>query len=156
MRIATLLSPGKLSNGIKLRVEAAKAIGSVEVNAMHTPGGKYVGAKALADFFTDCASKLASLYEVVLPTIVSRVAASATQVNMTFSEAMDQTVIPPLSAFTSSGNTITGAVWFSSTVLRFTGTGFTAGENFTYTAPAVSYLRDLAGNAVATSSANLT
>jgi hypothetical protein len=156
MKINDLLSPGILANGIKLRVEAAKAIGSVEVTAMRTPGGKISSAKVLADFFTDCASKLSGLYEVVVPTVVSRVAASATQVNITFSEAMDQTVVPALSAFASSGNTITAAEWVSSTVLRLTGTGFAAGENLTYTKPDVSFLRDLAGNAVATTSANLT
>jgi hypothetical protein len=156
MKINDLLSPGALSNGIKLRVEAAKAIGSVEVTAMRTPGGKFPGAGVLAAFFTDCASKLSALYEAVAPTISSRVAASATVVNITFSETMDQTVIPALSAFTSAGNTITAAAWTSATVLQITGTGFAAAENFTYTKPEVSYLRDLAGNAVATSSANLT
>lgn len=155
MRIETLLSPGQLSCGIELRKLASKAISSVEITAMRTPGNKIPGAKTLSDFFTDCASKLASLYETVAPTISSRTATSATQVNIVFSEAMDQTVIPALSAFTSAGNTITAAAWTSSTNLRITGTGFAAGENFTYTQPGVSYLRDLAGNAVATSSANL-
>lgn len=155
MRIESLLSPGSLSNGIRLRTEAAKAIGSVEVTAMRTPGNKIGSAKTLADFFTDCASKLSSLYETVVPTISSRTATSATQVNIVFSEAMDQTVVPALSAFTSAGNTITAAAWTSSTNLRLTGTGFAAGEDLTYTKPAVSYLRDLAGNAVATSSANM-
>lgn len=159
MKINTLLSPGQLANGIKLRVEAAKAISSAEITAMRTPGGKYLGAKALADFFTDCASKLSTLYETVLPTITSRVASSATTVKLSFSEAMDETVVPPLSAFTSAGNTITGAAWGTAGdagKLVITGTGFAAAENFTYTAPAVSYLRDKAGNALATTSANLT
>lgn len=156
MRLETLLSPGNLSQGVRLRSEACNAISSVEVTAGRTPGGKIPAAKTLADFFTDCASKLSALHEEVVPTIASRVAASATTVNITFSEAMDQTVIPPLSSFASAGNTITAAAWVSGTVLRITGTGFAATEAFGYTAPAVSYLRDLAGNKVATSSANLT
>jgi hypothetical protein len=155
MKINDLLSPGLLSNGIKLRVEASKAISSVQIMAMRTPGGRSQTAKGLSDFFADCVTKVAGLFEVVLPTIVSRTATLATQVNIVFSEPMDQTVVPALTAFTSAGNTITLAAWTSSTNLRITGTGFAAAENFTYTQPAVSYLRDLAGNAVATSSANL-
>lgn len=155
MKINSLPSPGLLSNGIKLRVESAKAISSVEMTCARTPGGKTSSAKTLSDFYAACVTSLAALWEVVLPTIVSRTATSATQVDIVFSEPMDQTVIPALSAFTSAGNTITLAAWTSTTNLRITGTGFAAGENFTYTQPAVSFLRDLAGNAVATSSANL-
>lgn len=159
MKINDLLSPGLLSNGIKLRIEAAKAISSVQVTAMRTPGGKFDGAKKLSDFFTDCASQLSALIDSAAPTISSRVATAATTVKLSFSEAMDETVVPALSAFSSSGNTITAAAWGTAGdagKLVITGTGFASGENFTYTAPAVSYLRDKAGNAVATSSANLT
>lgn len=156
MRDITLPSPGLLAKSYDLRRTAASSISSVEVAAARTPGGKTQAAGTLQAFFTACATSLNGLVDVVLPTISSRVAASATTVNMTFSKPMDQTVIPALSAFTSAGNTITAAAWTSATVLQFTGTGFAAAENFTYTQPAVSYLRDLAGNAVATSSANLT
>jgi hypothetical protein len=157
MRIETLLSPGVLSNGFMLRNEACKAISAVEITAGRTPGGRIPAAAALAAFFTDCASKLSALYESVVPTVVSRVAASATQVNITYSETMDQTVTPPLSAFAlPSPDTITAVAWVSSTVLRLTGTGFAAGESLVYTAPATSYVRDLAGNAVASNTANLT
>lgn len=157
MRLETLLYPGNPANGFMLRNEAAKAISSVELVAGRTPGGKIQSAKTLADFFTDCASKISTLYEAVVPTVVSRVAASATQVNITYSEPMDQTVVPALSAFSlPDPDTITGIAWFSSTVLRITGTGFAAGESLVYTQPAVSYVRDLAGNAVASNTANLT
>lgn len=150
MKINDLLTPGVLSNGIKLRIEAAKAIGSLEVTAMRTPGNKVSSAKVLADFFTDCASKLSTLYETVVPTVTARVATSATVLTLTFSEAMDTTVIPSMSAFAITGDTFTSAVWSDSTHLAITGTGFAAAESLTYTKPAVSYLRDLAGNAVAT------
>lgn len=156
MRIETLPSPGVLSNGIKLRVEAAKAIGAVETTAMRTPGGKTSSAGKLAAFFTACAASLSALYEVVAPTISTRVATSATKVTLTFSEPMDQLVAPAVDAFTSAGNTITGFAWISPTVAEVTGTGFAATENFTYTQPLVNGLRDLAGNLVATTSANLT
>jgi hypothetical protein len=150
MKINDLLSPGLLSNGIKLRIEAAKAISSVQVTCMRTPGGKTVSAKTLADFFTDCASQLSSLHEETAPTITAQVATSATQINLTLSEAMDTSVVPALSAFAISGDTITAIAWTSSTNLRLTGTGFAAAESLVYTKPAVSYLRDKAGNALAT------
>lgn len=156
MRLNTLLSPGRLANGVMLRTEAAKAISSVEVTAGRTPGGKTIAAADLAAFFTDCASKLSSLADNTAPTISSRVATSATLVTITFSETMDQTVVPPASAFASAGNTIGVVAWTSGTTLTVTGTGFASGEAFGYTKPAASYLRDRAGNAVATSSANLT
>jgi len=150
MKINDLASPGVLANGIKLRIEAAKAIGSVEVTAMRTPGGKYPGAGTLAAFFTACATALAGLYEAVVPTITAQVATSATQINLTFSEDMDETVVPAVSAFAITGDTITAVAWTSATNLRLTGTGFAAAESLTYTKPSASYLRDLAGNAVAT------
>lgn len=156
MRIETLPSPGVLANGIKLRVEAAKAISSVEVTAMRTPGGLVSGAGKLRDFFLACAASLAALREVVAPTVSSRVATSATKVTLTFSEPMDQLIAPAVAAFTSAGNTITGFVWISPTVAEVTGTGFAATENFTYTQPGTNALRDLSGNLVATTSAALT
>lgn len=155
MRIETLLSPGQLTNSIVLRREASKAISFVEIVAGRTAGGKVPTAATLAAFFTDCASKLSALHEEVVPTVSSRTATSATQINIVYSENMDQTVVPPLSAFTVSGDTITAAAWTSATNLRLTGTGFAAAESLVYTAPAVSYVRDLAGNKVASNTANL-
>jgi hypothetical protein len=156
MKINALPSPGFLSNGVKLRVEAAKAIGSIQMTAARTAGGVTPSAGKLASFFTACASALSALYEAVAPTISSRVATSATLVTMTFSEAMDDSILPTPAAFASAGNTVTAIAWTSPTTLAITGTGFASGEAFGYTAPAVNYLRDRSGNAVATSSANLT
>lgn len=155
MRIETLLAPGLLSNGIRLRTEASKAISAVEITAGRTPGGKTSAAATLQAFFTDCASKLSALVDSVVPTVSSKTATSATQINIVFSEAMDQTVVPDLSAFAISGDTITAAAWTSATNLRLTGTGFAAAETLAYTKPAVSYLRDKAGNAVASFSGAL-
>lgn len=157
MRDTTLPSPGPAASmGHNLRRLAAAAISSVEIVCGKTTGGKTAGAAQLQTFFTACATALNAFVDVAAPTISSRVATSATLVTLTFSEAMDQTVLPPLSAFTSAGNTITARAWTSATTMTVTGTGFAAAENFTYTAPATNYLRDLAGNAVATTSANLT
>lgn len=153
MKINDLLSPGLLANGIKLRVEAAKAIGSVQVTCMRTPGGKTTAAKTLSDFFTDCASQLSSLYDVTAPTITAQVASSATTIKLSFSETMDQTVTPDASAFAISGDTITGVAWGTAGdagKLILTGTGFAAAETLAYTKPATNALRDRAGNQLAT------
>lgn len=152
MRIETLLSPGQLSCGLRLRTEACKAISSVEVTAGRTPGGKTTAAKSLYDFFTDCASQLSALYDVTAPTWAGAVATatSATQINIVFAEAMDQTVTPLPADFAITGDTFTVVAWTSSTNLRLTGTGFAAAETLAYTKPAVNALRDLAGNQVAT------
>jgi hypothetical protein len=156
MRVDTLLSPGLLSNGFLMRREAAKAISGIEIAARRTPGGKTPAAARLQAFFTDCASKLAAMVDAVVPTVVSRVAASATQVNITYSEVMDQTIVPATTAFAITGDTITSIAWVSSTVLRLTGTGFAAAESLVYTKPTLNYVRDLAGNAVASNTAALT
>lgn len=58
MKINDLPSPGLLSNGIKLRVEAAKAISSMQVTAMRTPGGTLASATTLRAFFVACANAL--------------------------------------------------------------------------------------------------
>jgi hypothetical protein len=151
MRIETLLSPGLLSNGIRLRTEASKAISSVEVTAGRTPGGVTSAAGTLAAFFTDCASKLSALIDVTAPTFASgtATATSATQINMVFPAGMDTSVTPAAAAFAITGDTITAVEWTSATNLRLTGTGFAAAETLTYTQPATNALRDIAGNLMA-------
>lgn len=55
MRVETLPSPGLLSNGIRIRIEAAKAISAVEINAgIPANGGKSSSARPLRDFFLAC------------------------------------------------------------------------------------------------------
>lgn len=155
MRIETLLSPGLLSMGVRLRVEAAKAISAIEINAARTPGGKTQSAATLSAFFSDCASKLSGLIDAVLPTVSARIASSATQITISFSEAMDTSVIPALSTFVLATGTGTGTplktslAWVDSTHLKIVGTVMSAGNTVTYTAPAVSFLRDRAGNKLA-------
>lgn len=156
MRYENLTSPGLLSKAFQLRRDAASAISAAQIAAKFSPSGKTAQAKKLYDFFASCVTAMSGLYDVAVPTISSRVATSSTLVTLTFSETMDQTVTPPASAFTSAGNTIGAIAWTSATTMTIAGTGFAAAENFTYTKPATSYLRDAAGNAVATTSANLT
>jgi hypothetical protein len=151
MRIETLLTPGQLTNGIRLRTEAARAISSVEIVSGRTPGGKTQAAGTLSDFFLDCASKLTALIDVTVPTFASgtATATSATQIDMVFPAGMDTTVVPLAADFAISGDTITAVAWTSATNLRLTGTGFAAAETLAYTKPAANALRDYAGNQMA-------
>lgn len=153
MRVETLLSPGLLSMGLRLRTEAAKAISAAEIQSAHTPGGKSSTAATLSAFFTDCASKLSTLVDTTAPTVTGRAATSATQITIAFSESMDQTVLPAKSAFAvaqgSAGGApgaITSVAWVDATHLKLVGTAFAAGNTVTYTKPASNTVRDLAGN----------
>ena len=157
MRIENLVSPGRLANGIKLQTELAKAISSVEVTAMRTPGGKTQAAKQLSDCLASGVTALSGLFDVTAPTmagITTAVASSATTIKLTFAEAMDTSVAPlPADLAVNNGGTVSGVAWGSggdAGKLILTGTGYAAGDTVTYTKPAVNALRDLAGNQVAT------
>lgn len=159
MKINDLATPGLLSNGIKLRIEAAKAIGSVEVTCMRTPGHKTTSAKTLSDFFTSCVTALSGLFDVTAPVVLAAVASSATTIKVSFTEAgagMDLTVTPAAAAFAISGDTVTAVAWGTAGdagKLILTGTGFAAAETLAYTKPATNALRDKAGNQMATNAA---
>lgn len=156
MRIETLASPGVLSNSMRLRTEAAKAISIVEIVAGRTPGGKTTTAKVLYDFFASCVTALSTLYDVTVPTFGTATAVSAVKITLAFSETMDETVTPLPADFAISGDTITAVAWGTAGdagKLVLTGTGFAAAETLAYTKPATNALRDPAGNQVATNAA---
>lgn len=56
MTLTDLLSPGYLSNGQKLRLEAFKAINYARINADRSPDS--TTCADLKAFFLDCAAKL--------------------------------------------------------------------------------------------------
>jgi len=153
MRVETLLSPGPLSNGLLLRIEACKAISGCEVVARRVPGGRTRSAAQLQAFFTDCASKLASIVDATPPTIAAATITrtSATNYNVVFAENMDTSVLPALSAVTIPSRTVTALAWTNATTLAITvAASAVAGDVVTYTAPVVNGLRDVPGNLVAT------
>lgn len=153
MRDTTLPSPGPAASmGHNLRRLSAAAISQVEIVCGKTLGGKTAGAAQLQTFFTACATALNAFVDVVAPLWANAVATatSSTQINIVFDEPMDQTTVPLPAAFAITGDTITAVAWTSSTNLRLTGTGFAAAETLNYTKPAINYIRDLAGNALAT------
>lgn len=152
MREDQLVSPGILAQGFSLRRIAAMAISGVQISAQRTPGGKTQAAATLQAFFTACATALNGLVDSTTPTMAGAtgVAASATQINLTFAESMDQTILPSITAFAvNNGGTVSALTWVSATVLRLTGTGYAAGDTVTYTKPAVNGIRDVAQNQVA-------
>ncbi len=152
MRESTLPSPGIISSGFQLRREAAKAISFTEIVAARTPGGKTRAAATLATFFTACATALDNLKDSTAPTMAGispATATSSTQINLTFAEPMDTSVTPaPADFAVNNGGTVSAVAWVSG-VLRLTGTGYAAADVVTYTKPTTNFLRDRAGNAVA-------
>lgn len=97
MRVETLPSPGLLSNGIRIRIEAAKAISAVEINAgIPANGGKSSTAGPLKAFFDACSASIASIVDVTVPAIAARsVTPSApSRIVLTYSEGLDKGHVP--------------------------------------------------------------
>ena len=156
MRVETLPSPGFLSNGIRIRIEAAKAISSVEINAgIPANGGKASGAKPLSDFFTACAASLATFLDVTLPTPASRSITGSFPKRLTiaFTEGLDPKFVPAPAAFaiTTQVRTIEKVTVDGPYVHLDVTLAFVAGAvNVAYTQPgALTNLRDESGNLVA-------
>jgi len=155
MRVETLPSPGLLSNGIRIRIEAAKAISAVEINAgIPANGGKSSTAKPLSDFFTACAAALSGFLDVTVPTNTARTITPSlpTRLTLAFSEGLDPKFVPAGAAFvTSPTRTFTKVTVDGPLVHLDTATPFVAGAvTVAYTQPgATTNLRDLSGNLVA-------
>lgn len=154
MRETTLPGPGVISQGHELRRVAAQAISQIEIVAARTPGGKTRAAATLAAFFTAAAATLDNIKDSTAPTMAGTTATvnSATQITIVFAEAMTTSVTPAIGDFAvNNGGTVSAVAWVSGN-LRLTGTGYAAGDTVTYTKPTTNFLRDLAGNAVASGS----
>lgn len=156
MRVETLPSPGLLSNGIRIRIEAAKAISAVEINAgIPANGGKSSTAKPLSDFFTACAAALSTFLDVTAPTNTARTISPSTPSRLTlaFSEGLDPKFVPTGAAFAVAGQvkTVTKVTVDGPLVHLDVNTPFVAGAvTVAYTQPgAATNLRDLSGNLVA-------
>lgn len=154
MRVETLPSPGLLSNGIRIRIEAAKAISAVEINAgIPANQGKSSTAKQLDTFFAACRTALTDLIDTTSPTLTSAVIALATPTKMTltFSDDLDTSSVPAAGAFTTTGQIKTAsaiAVYGRTVELTF-GDAFTSDAvNIVYTDGATN-LTDTDGNIVA-------
>jgi hypothetical protein len=106
MRVNDLPSAGLLSNGTRIRIEAAKAISAVQVNAgIAANAGKSSNAKPLKDFFDTCSATLTTLLDVTVPVIAARsIAASNTsRLTLTYGEGLDKTHVPDVTDFAITG-----------------------------------------------------
>lgn len=106
MRVDKLPSAGLLSNGTRIRIEAAKAISAVEVNAgIAANAGKSSNAKGLSDFFTACAAAVSTFIETVVPVIASRsiAASNPSRIVLTYGEGLDKTHVPDTTDFVIAG-----------------------------------------------------
>lgn len=113
MRVETLPSPGMLSNGIRIRIEAAKAISAVEINAgIPSNAGKSSTADPLFDFFTECAAAVSSFRDTTVPTIVARSIRPSNPgvVVLTASEGLDAGHVPANGSFVVLVATVARAV----------------------------------------------
>lgn len=149
MRETTLPSPGALPEGFELRRKAAWAISRCEIVARRSAGGKTQAAGTLAAFFTACASALSSISDLVAPTVSTRVRTGANTLTVTFNETLDTSVVPAKSCFVFTPARTVTAVAVVGTTVVVTATGVIATDSVAYTAPATNFLRDRAGNEVA-------
>lgn len=162
MRDTALPSPGILSQGFLLRRTAAAAISAVEITARLTPGGKTKGAAQLSAFFTACVAALASLVEVVLPTVTTRVRTAVNTAVVTFNEPLDPSTSVPLTSIVFTPARVVTAIVVSGSTVTVTATGVIATDTITYTPPAAAAgqagpdgvktlgIKDRAGNLAAT------
>ena len=157
MRVETLPSPGFLSNGIRIRIEAAKAISSVEINAgIPANGGKASGAKPLSDFFTACVASLSTFLDVTVPAIVARSVTGSfpKRIVLSYGEGLSAKNVPDLTDFVVTGQvrtvekvTIDGPfVYVDVTVALAAGAVSIA---YTQSATASKRLQDESGNQAA-------
>lgn len=106
MKVNDIPSAGLLSNGTRIRIEAAKAISAVQVNAaIAANAGKSRNAKQLQDFFTFCSNQLTTFLDVVVPTIVARsiVPSAPSRLTLTYSEGLDKRFVPDVTDFAITG-----------------------------------------------------
>lgn len=156
MRVETLPSPGFLSNGVRIRIEAAKAISAAEINAgIPANAGKSSTASQLKVFFDACSAAVAGLVDNVVPTIVSRVAvpSNTKRITLVGAEGFDPKCVPAGTAFAITGQarTVTKVTVDGPFVHLDFAVALAAGAvSVAYTQPgATTNLRDLGGNLLA-------
>jgi hypothetical protein len=154
MRVNDLPSAGLLSNGTRIRIEAAKAISAVQVNAgIAANAGKSSNAKPLKDFFDFASAQLTALLDVVVPVIVARsiTSSNTSRLTLTYGEGLDKTHVPAPADFAITGQvrTITKVTIDGPFVHLDVSAPFVAGAvNVAYTQPAaaINRLQDISNN----------
>ena len=154
MRVSTLPSPGLLSNGIRIRIEAAKAISAVEINAgIPVNGGKSKSATNLKAFFDACSAAIAGFVDIVLPVRSTAIiaASNSKRIVLTYTEGLDKKHVPPVTAFAITGQVkaVTKVTIDGPFVYLDVATAFVAGSvSVAYTQPVAvdDRLQDESGN----------
>lgn len=157
MRVDTLPSPGLLSNGVRVRIEAAKAISAVEINAgIPSNAGKSSSAQPLSAFFTACAAALTSFLDVTVPTISARSISASfpKRITLTYSDGLRATAVPDKTDFVITGQVRTvDKVTVDGPFVHIDVTAaFAAGAvsiAYTQSATVAKRLQDLSGNQAA-------
>ena len=157
MRVETLPSPGMLSQGIRLRTHAASAISSVEIFAGRN-GGTSGAATQLHAFFTACATAIAALRDVAVPTVTTRTGTTGVnRVTITTSEALDPRIIPPFTSFVTVPARVINNVTIDGFKVHvdYDGVALVNTNTIAYTQPGTANkLQDLGGNLLATFAAS--
>lgn len=154
MRVNDLPSAGLLSNGTRIRIEAAKAISAVQVNAGIAANlGKSSNAKQLKDFFDTCSAALTTLLDATVPVIAARsISPSNTKrLTLTYGEGLDDTHVPDLTDFVIAGQarTVSKITIDGPFVHLDVATPFVAGAvtvAYTQSVTASKRLQDISGN----------
>lgn len=157
MRVETLPSPGLLSNGIRIRIEAAKAISAVEINAgIPANGGKSSNAQPLGAFFDACKAAVVGLYDVTVPAVVAKsaTAANTKRIILTYGEGLSKAHVPAVTDFavTTQARTVVKVTIDGPFVYLDLDAALVAGAvNVAYTqnATASNRLQDASGNEAA-------
>lgn len=157
MRVDKLPSPGLLSNGTRLRIEAAKAISAIEVNAaIAANAGKSRNSHQLFEFFTTCSNSVSAYFDTVVPTIVARsiTPSNTKRITLTYSEGLDKGFVPDKTDFVITGQvrTVAAVIVDGPFVHVDVTAAFAAGAvSIAYTASATQAkkLQDSSGNVAA-------
>lgn len=128
MKITDLPSPGLISMGLRLRIEAVKAISQTKIVAGLHPNGKSPYAGALKAFFDAASTAVATYVDSTAPATPSRVIGptNPTKLVLTFAEEMAPSLPASLAAWTIAGTiaagatTVTAQTWTTDRVLTLT------------------------------------
>lgn len=154
MKLDFLPSPGLIPNGPRLQAEMTKACSYVETMAS-MKGGLTEQANTLDSFCFAVQSAIIGFRDIGAPVYAGGafgVAADPKKITLTYSEPLDQTVLPAKGSWVvSQGGAVSAVSIVGSTVVLTMTTALTnVATTVTYTKPAVNGLRDGSQNQVAT------
>lgn len=154
MKLDFLPSPGLIPNGPRLQAEMTKACSYVETMAS-MKGGLTEQAQTLDAFCFAVQSAIIGYRDIGGPVYAGgafSVAANSKLITLTYSEPLDQTVLPAAGSWvvTQGGAVKSVSIVGSTVVLTMTTALTNIGTSVTYTQPGVNGLRDGSQNLVAT------